>query len=96
MPDLHTFFSGTPQEFYSFITGIETFVNENKDKVNPNTDINTNLRNQAIRISKMGTIQIFIYEKVGNGYHLMLLNQITILREKFQTWCNVNHVKYNE
>ena len=94
--DLCTVFSGLPDEFYTFLNDIETFINENKDQVSSKTEMSIDINGQNISLRKStGTLQLLIYEKDGSAYSIMLPAWIITLRDKFWEWCNVNNVKYN-
>ena len=96
LKDLCTVFIGLPDEFYTFLNDIETFINENKGQVSGKTEMSIDINGQNISLRKStGTLQLLIYEKDGSAYSIMLPAWIITLRDKFWEWCNVNNIKYN-
>ncbi len=94
--DLCTVFSGLPDEFNTFLNDIEKFVNENKNQVSGKTEMSIDINGQNISLRKsIGTLQMLIYEKDGNAYHIVLPAWVPTIRDKFWEWCNMNNVKYN-
>jgi len=94
--DFFTVFSGSPEEFYAFITDLEKFINENKDQVSTKTDMSIEMIGQNVNLRKsMGTLQLLIYEKDGYAYHIIIPAWLTTLRDKFWAWAIENGVKYN-
>ena len=89
--DYITIYSGTPIEFYFFLTELEKFYKENE----PETSME--IHGQYVSVQKfMGTKQLWIYEKDGNGYHIFLIAWIQKFKEKFVAWANQNKIPYIE
>lgn len=87
-------FSGSPQEFYIFLTALEKFSSENVPE--KNTDIDMELNGQSFTLKKMlGTTQLWIWEKDGRiTYHALLPTAIPKFKEKFTQWAAENNVSY--
>jgi len=91
-------FTGTPLRFYSFVTEIENFYEENINQVDKDSGISKVIQGQTVSLLKvmgMGGVNIYEHSDSGNGHRTMTIKNLKKTKQDFEKWASKNNVSYN-
>lgn len=89
LKDNVNFFYGSPQQFYSFLNQVETFIKENS------SNTSTKIEGHLINVDEvMGIKGVYIYTNDNLGYRSFTLKSLAKFKSKFVDWCKKNNVPY--